>query len=217
MAEVGKQRRFRGKTAEERQRERRTRLVAAGLTAFGSRGFHDVGVREVCSEAGLTERYFYESFANRQALFAAVYEHCVARLRAATDHAIAGGHPDANALARAGLAAFYGTLKAEPLMARILMVDVLTVDADVARQSQVVMASFAETVGAVVAEHFPHVAASGLHAHVIAAGLLGATVQIAVQWVFGGFAEPLEVIVDHAARIFEAVAAAAPEPTGALA
>jgi len=210
MAEGAKQRRFRGKTADERRAERRARLVEAGLQEFGSRGFHDVGVRDVCARAGLTERYFYESFANRKALFAEVYGSCVARVRAATDAVLQRGGDDGRALARAGLEAFFATLEDEPRMARILLIDVLTVDADVVRQSQVVMQSFADMVGAVLAEHFPNVAASGLRGHVIAGGLLGATVQIAVQWVFGGFAEPRAVIVEHAALIFESVAAATP-------
>ncbi len=214
MGQEAKQRRFRGKTVEERSAERRARLVAAGLHEFGSRGFHDVGVRDVCSRAGLTERYFYESFDNLTALFTEVYRGCVARVRAATDAAIESAD-DAGALPRAGLEAFFATLQDEPRMARILLIDVLTVDADVVAQSQVVLQSFADMVGRVLADHFPNVAASGFSGSVIAGGLLGATVQIAVQWVFGGFAEPRAVIVDHAVFIFESVAAAT-VPTGSV-
>lgn len=206
MATTGTQRRFRGKTAQERQQERRARLIDAGLLRFGTDGFHGVGVRELCHSARLTERYFYESFPNRVALFRAVYDHCVVRVRTAMDHAIATGPDDPAKLARAGLEAFFAALQDEPCMARVLLIDVLTVDADTVHRSQEVMLSFVELVGTAVVRQLPHVEAAGLLPHVLAQGLLGATVQIAMQWVFGGFAEPRATIVEHAALIFEAVA-----------
>ena len=52
-------RRYRGVSEEARQAERRQRFVEAGLTVFGSRGYHSSTVRSICAEAGLTERYFY--------------------------------------------------------------------------------------------------------------------------------------------------------------
>lgn len=63
-----------GVTGEERVAERRRRLIEAGLTLFGSRGSGSVRVKDICSEAGLTERYFYESFNDLDALFEAVLE-----------------------------------------------------------------------------------------------------------------------------------------------
>ena len=38
-------------------------------------------MRSICSEAGLTERYFYESFANSEDLLCVVYEHVNQRIR----------------------------------------------------------------------------------------------------------------------------------------
>jgi len=208
MPQTAKERRFRGKTAEERRRERKGRLLAAGLTAFADKGFHGVGVRDVCAAAELTERYFYESFDNLEVLFLAVYDQCVQRVREATDAALAAEHDTPEAVTRAGLSAFFGTLGEDPRIARVLLIDVLTVNADVAAQSHLVVASFAEVVGRVMVERFGGALEAGLRADIFAHGLVGATIHIGVQWVFGGLSEPLEEIVEHAVVMFEAVAGA---------
>ena len=80
-AETPKRRTFKGMAPEDRQRERRERFMEAGFEAFGLRGYHSVTVREICAEARLTERYFYESFKDREALFSAIYERQVGVLR----------------------------------------------------------------------------------------------------------------------------------------
>jgi len=68
-ATTTKRRSFKGMSLEERQAERRERLMEAGLQAYGTQGFFSVTVRDICIEAKLTERYFYESFKNSEALF----------------------------------------------------------------------------------------------------------------------------------------------------
>ena len=173
---------------------------------FGTRGFHGVGVRDICAEAGLTERYLYESFANLEALFLAVYERCVAELRVATDRAIAAARGQAMPdLARAGLRAFFQTVRDEPRMARVLLIDVLTINPDVSHQSRLAVESFAEIVGALAAVMVPGLQRRGLNPRLIGTGLIGATVFLAMRWAADGFREPLEAIVDHAAAFYEGV------------
>lgn len=65
---------WRGASAEERRAERRERLLDAGLELIGTQGSAAATVRAVCAEAGLTSRYFYEAFADNEALLLAVYE-----------------------------------------------------------------------------------------------------------------------------------------------
>ncbi|NED65389.1 TetR/AcrR family transcriptional regulator, partial [Streptomyces sp. SID10244] len=83
-------RRYGGADADERRDRRRLDLIAAGLDLFGSDGYASASVKRVCEHAGLTQRYFYESFADRPALLAAVYEDCVEFARVATVDAAAG-------------------------------------------------------------------------------------------------------------------------------
>jgi AcrR family transcriptional regulator len=67
-------RRYGGKSADERRAERRAALVAAALDIWQEQGWAAVTMRGVCAAAGLTDRYFYESFADRDALLATVWD-----------------------------------------------------------------------------------------------------------------------------------------------
>ncbi len=58
---------------------RRDELVAAGVELLGSATGPALTVRAVCRAAGLTERYFYESFADRDEFVRAVYDDVCAR------------------------------------------------------------------------------------------------------------------------------------------
>lgn len=57
-----------GVSAEERIAQRRERLLAAARTLFDAGGIAKVTVTGVCAEAGLNDRYFYESFSDRHAI-----------------------------------------------------------------------------------------------------------------------------------------------------
>ena len=67
-------RRYGGKTAEERRTERRETLLATAREIWQDQGWAAVTMRGVCARAGLTDRYFYESFSDRDALLAAVWD-----------------------------------------------------------------------------------------------------------------------------------------------
>jgi AcrR family transcriptional regulator len=65
-----------GKSAEARAEDRRARLVEATITVLAAQGAATT-MTAICAEAGLTERYFYESFAHRDdALLAALDAVC---------------------------------------------------------------------------------------------------------------------------------------------
>ncbi|CAN5394246.1 TetR/AcrR family transcriptional regulator [soil metagenome] len=66
--------RWSGVPLADRQAQRRGDLVAAGVQLLGSAGGPAVTVRAVCRQAGLTERYFYESFTDRDEYVRAVYD-----------------------------------------------------------------------------------------------------------------------------------------------
>jgi AcrR family transcriptional regulator len=69
-----------GRSADERRRERRRRLLDTAFDIAGSQGISAVGVRAVCVQAGLNDRYFYESFTDCDQLLLAVYEDQAATL-----------------------------------------------------------------------------------------------------------------------------------------
>src|ERR1700756_1772150 len=67
-------RNYAGLSADERRLARRERLIEGAIRAYGEVGYRNTTVKAVCEAAGLTERYFYESFANSEALLVAAFE-----------------------------------------------------------------------------------------------------------------------------------------------
>ena len=63
-----------GRSAEARRIERRLRLLAAAREVWGTDGWAAVTMRGVCGRAGLVDRYFYESFSDRDALLGTVWD-----------------------------------------------------------------------------------------------------------------------------------------------
>jgi AcrR family transcriptional regulator len=202
-AATGK-RNFRGVSPEDRKAERRKRLVEAGLEAFGVHGFLAVGVREICGLAKLTERYFYESFENREALFAAVYMEAAQRIRTAIAAAHAKARPEPTAFARAGLEATLRTFRDDPRIARILLLEMFAVS-NVGEVRLVESQAFADEIAAITKAFHPDIDEKHLNADIIGNGLYGATVYIAMRWALEGFRAPLEVVLDHCVLFYEAL------------
>jgi AcrR family transcriptional regulator len=67
-------RKYGGRSAAERKAERYATLVSAAQEIWQEQGWAAVTMRGVCARAGLTDRYFYESFADRDALLATVWD-----------------------------------------------------------------------------------------------------------------------------------------------
>src|SRR6201990_1978358 len=67
------QRRYGGRSAQERTEDRRERLVEAAISVLAAQG-ERATMTAICQEAGLTERYFYESFPNRDSALVAALE-----------------------------------------------------------------------------------------------------------------------------------------------
>jgi AcrR family transcriptional regulator len=111
---------FKGVSADDRRRERRTRLVAAAFELAGTEGAGELGVGRVCLAAGLTKRYFYESFASLSELQSAVVDHAIAVMSARVDPFRPAG-PGASP--QAWLAAFVGALVDDGCLARVLLAE----------------------------------------------------------------------------------------------
>lgn len=110
---------YRGIEASERLTQRRHRLLDAGLDLLGAHNpATELTVRAVCKRAGLTARYFYESFADKDEFVVAVIDAAVADLAATTQAAVATS-PMAEQ-GRAGLANLVRTISTDPRIGRVL-------------------------------------------------------------------------------------------------
>src|ERR1700752_124636 len=63
-----------GLSADERRLALRERLIEGAIRAYGELGYRNTTVKAVFEAPGLPERYFYESFANSEALLVAAFE-----------------------------------------------------------------------------------------------------------------------------------------------
>ena len=111
-----------GRTAEGRDAERRERLIAAGLEAFGTTGFQGTSIEQLCTAANVSTRSFYDVFANREALLVALHDDINARALAAIVNALATvDSDDFHARAVAAFTAYLETITSDPRWVRITL------------------------------------------------------------------------------------------------
>lgn len=202
-------RRYRGVSNEARKAERRLKLIDAGIKIFGSTGYHGATVKGLCQEAGLTERYFYESFANAEALFTACYLHITDTLRENLQRVLLRMDDDDLAGAtRTGLTVFFSQFKESPQAARILLVEVLTVNRHLEELSLKTLYSFIEmleTLAKPLIEQGKGGQDKRLDSTLLASGLVGSVLYMAARWSLDGCKKPVEDVVENAMLIFTGV------------
>ncbi|RYJ05329.1 MAG: TetR/AcrR family transcriptional regulator, partial [Actinomycetales bacterium] len=103
--------------------ERRARLVEATVRVVGGRGEGAATMTAICAEAGLTERYFYESFDKREVALVAALDHVADRLATEAVRAIAQTAGTPTDRVHAGLSALVQWVDDEPLAARVALVE----------------------------------------------------------------------------------------------
>lgn len=109
---------WRGVSAEDRQAERRERLLDACLDVVGTGGVANATVDRVCAEARLTKRYFYESFADLDALLLATADTLFDELRDQMQTTIAE-LPEGNARTHAVVTILIDALSGDRRRARL--------------------------------------------------------------------------------------------------
>jgi AcrR family transcriptional regulator len=177
-------RRYGGRSHEDRVAERREKLLRAAVALYARMGREGATVAAICAEAGLTTRYFYESFSSHDALFLAVFRgvssHLVEDLKAARD---AGEDVPT---------VFFTALADHAALARLFL-------ADFEHQEPGVRAA-----GRELGSDLAALLAPGVTDALAAAGLLGAIFRITRLWIEGGYAEPVEAVVATARRFIRA-------------
>src|SRR4051794_9401315 len=144
-----------GISAGERIAARRAKLLDAGLELFGTRGFGATGVKDVCREAGVTDRYFYESFNDGRALFLAVFDRLTDELflEVATATAEAGGDPERQL--RLAVGTFIHALAADPRKPRVLFAEAAAAGPEAAAHMRTTLRRFAALVATTARQHVP--------------------------------------------------------------
>ena len=115
-------RQYGGVSAEERLAVRRAKLMEAGLELFGTRGVAKVTVEDLCEEAGLIKRYFYEQFSSLDEFVDALYEDLLGSMMARTlDIAETTSGID---VVRQQIHSLAEAFTADPRVARLLLIEI---------------------------------------------------------------------------------------------
>ncbi len=197
-----KKRTYRGQSSEARRAERRHRLLDAGFQMFGENGFHATSVKQLCQTAGLTERYFYESFKNREELFAACYDHKLDDLLQAILQSLQPLDRPPIELAEMGLSCFFQALKQDPQMARILLIEIYGTQYDLQRLYQRSIGRFSMLVQNIALKQLPRPSNRSFDMELLATGLVGVCIQMAQRWAIEGYQQPPERLVMNCMLIF---------------
>lgn len=179
----------------ERRHRRRQQLLDATLELLGTRGGGAVTVRSVCREARLTERYFYESFADRDALLSAVHQDVVAAARDALALAVAASEPADRV--RAAVEAFVALIIDDPRKGRVLLVEAMR-EPVLTRQGAVSLPDFA----ALVRHQLP----PGPGREATAVATVGALVALFTSWLGGSLRLSRARLVEEAVTVTMALA-----------
>lgn len=195
-----------GRTPDDRIAERRRRFLDAGRRVFGDSGYRSATVRALCRAAGLTERYFYESFAGTEDLLVAVYRECVGELEQALLHAAAAqAGKNATILVPAMLDAFFLRIERDPALARVVWLEVLGVSATVDALYGNQVRHFAQLVMGLAEAMQPAPRIPRQERDALAMALVGAVSQSSMDWLLGDFRTPRNIVVSATARVFIAL------------
>ncbi|MEB3031376.1 TetR/AcrR family transcriptional regulator [[Mycobacterium] nativiensis] len=193
---------YQGLALQERRSQRRAAIVAAGLEVFGTLGYAASSVKTICGVAGLTERYFYESFTDRESCLTEVYSQLVEQMGAATRAAVEAADADVDAQAQAGLRAFIGYLTDDPRRARTVLVEVVGVSPAMEQRRHGVLAGFADLIVAVWAASRSEPLTQ--RERLTAVALVGAVNHLLVDWLMTGGGQSSAELADICATLFSA-------------
>lgn len=188
-------RHYRGSAVEERRAQRRQQLIDAAIQVYGHNGYRHSGVKQVCDAAGLTQRYFYESFAHSDELLIACYEQAARWMREDNMAAAKAAGKDPVARSRAMLLAYFQRLKDNPTIGRLLLIEIRGISPAVDEAIETALKATSDDIARVLArpgQHFDEL---------LQAGILGGVIHIALHWMANGYRTPVAVVTDTALKL----------------
>ncbi|MBF6126052.1 TetR/AcrR family transcriptional regulator [Nocardia brasiliensis] len=199
-------RRWRGRSPAARVAMRRDQLIEACTELMATIGAAETSMRGVCRQAGLTERYFYESFPNLDALLTTVLDTVVLGARDRLLAALPSAPLDRAAMFRHLVTVFTDYLTEDRRRGRIMFVESQATPVLMPRANQLIglfTAPIALTIGAGdYTDPGPDEHDSALNASAI----FGALAYLYRPWLDGEIPVSRERFDEHAATVLENVA-----------
>jgi AcrR family transcriptional regulator len=198
------QRPYGGVSANDRVAARREQLLAAGLELYGTEGFGAARVKDLCRVAGLTDRYFYESFRDSRELFLAVFDRVTDELFAAVAEAVAGAGDDPERQLRCAIETFIGALDADPRKLRVVFSEPAAVGSEAAAHMRLTLRRFADLVAATARRHLAADVPED-DVRLLALSLVGLLERVVSERQDGALDIPVDRLVDRCAALYLAL------------
>ncbi|WP_062996029.1 TetR/AcrR family transcriptional regulator [Nocardia mikamii] len=193
-------RKYQGLMPDERREQRRAAILDAALEVFGTSGYAGSSVKQICRAARLTERYFYESFTDRESCLAALYSEIVDRVRGATMAAMISAGDDIDDRTRAGIQTFIDYLTEDRRLARVALIEAVGVSSAMEERRHAVLREFAEIVTTTWAAARPEPLSAKQHSAAVA--LVGGVNHLLVDWLMSGTPQTPAALTDVCTTLF---------------
>jgi AcrR family transcriptional regulator len=182
-----------GTTLATRRQARREKLLEVGLDLLGTPSA-TLSVRAACRSAQLTERYFYESFPDRDALVLAVYEQLADEVRTVLDEASAESDDPAE-VARRSIEALVALMVDDQRKGRVLLVAPLT-ESVLAEPSQALLPALSLLIRSKLPRSTPSEQRT-----LISVGLLGSMMALFYAYLEGQLEVSRDAFVEHCVTV----------------
>jgi AcrR family transcriptional regulator len=179
--------RWSGVPLQDRQAVRRAELIAAGVQLLGDAGGPVLTVRAACRAAGLTERYFYESFGDRDEFVRAVYDDVCTRAMSTLMSA---------QTAREAVERFVELMVDDPVRGRVLLLAPDSVEPVLVRSG----AQWMERFIGLLQHKLTRISDPVLQA-MVATGLIGALSALFTAYLDGRLAATREQFIDYCVEL----------------
>jgi AcrR family transcriptional regulator len=184
---------YKGVSATEREGERRRKLLEAGLEVIGTEGLAAATVRAVCREAGLSSRFFYESFPSVEELAVALIDEIFQRATEAVIRAVEAAPPGPAERNRIAIETFVKELTDDRRVARFTLMEALGSEALTRRRLAILRALVEVMLDHKRSQVFAR--KNDSYREVAATVLVGGLIELLVAWMHATIDSDLPRIV----------------------
>jgi AcrR family transcriptional regulator len=188
---------WRGESAQDRRQQRQARFLEAALASFARHGIAKTTMRDICAEARLTERYFYESFQSTEHAFEQVYASLKGELVQRVSQALLTAPKDIESLAREGLRAFYIYIQEDPRRGQIMLIDAVSANQQTLEKSRHAIKEYVALMAQLASDLLPLAQREQLDMDWLAWGLLGMAIQVGSLWIGEGMKRPVDEVLAY--------------------